>query len=162
MAVDTAPVFAGVIRAIDAALLRRVHQRIEPLRIGRGDADADSPQLLLRPGKPLGQGSPGGAAVCGLEQATAGSLPGAVFPGTLPRCPEDGIDGLGLRRIERQRDGTRVFVLVKHLLPGFAAVGRAKDTALGVCTVRVTEHGDKHTPGVARIDDERTDLLSVA
>src|SRR5207237_351685 len=162
LAIDTTPVFAGVVRAVDPALLRRIHQGIEPPRVRGDDADADSSKLLLGTRKSLRELPPGGAAVAGLEQPAAGPLPGAVFPGTLPRRPEDSINGLGGGRIERQGNGTRVFVLVKYLLPRVAAVGRAKDAALGVGAVRVTEHRDKHAASVARIDDERADLLSVA
>src|SRR5207237_9251634 len=39
LAIDTTPVFAGVVRAVDPALLRRIHQGIEPPRVRGDDAD---------------------------------------------------------------------------------------------------------------------------
>src|SRR5205085_6909428 len=48
------------------------------------------------------------------------------------------------------------------LLPGGAAIERAKEAALGVRAVRMAEHSDKNAVGIARINGDGTDLLAVA
>src|SRR5262249_50678545 len=127
LAVDALPALAGVIRAVDAAVARGIDDGVQPLRIARGDGDADAAEFLLGGGQSLGERPPGVAAVGGLVQPAALSLPGAVLPRPLPRFPQDGVDGPGVGGVEGQGGGSRIVVLGEHLLPGLAAVGGAVD-----------------------------------
>src|SRR5579871_2529131 len=162
LVVDAPPTFAGVVGAVQAAELGGIDQGVNAARVVGGNADADAAELLFRRGQAAGELVPGGAAVGGLEQAAARALPGAVLPRALPRRPEHGVDRFRGGRVEGQGDGAGVLVLVQHLLPGRAAVGRAEDAALGVGAVGVAEDGDEEAVGVARVHDHRRDLLAVA
>ena len=113
-------------------------------------------------GQAAGERIPGGAAIGGFEEAAVRAGEGAVFPGALLRLPEDGVDGLGIARVEGEIDGAGVFVLVEHLLPGLAAVGGAEDAALRVGAVGVAEHGDEEAVGIVRVDEDGGNLLAVA
>jgi hypothetical protein len=116
---------------------------------------------LLGGGKPPGELSPGRAAVSRFVQAAPRTLPGAVFPRPLSRGPQGGIDRPGIAGIERQGDGPGVLVLVKHFLPGLAAIARAEHAALGVGSIGMPQNGDEHAVGIAWIDEDRGNLLAV-
>ncbi len=113
-------------------------------------------------GSPRGELLPGVAAVGGFEKTAAGAGPRAVFPGALARGPQHGVDGARVGGIEREVDRAGVFVFVEHLLPRVAAIGGAEDAALGVGAVGVTEDGREEAIGIARVDEERRDLLAAA
>src|SRR5262249_11435381 len=143
--VDALPARTGVVGAINATQPPGLDVREHSLRIGRRDADSDAAEALLGSGKPLGERLPCGPSVRRVEEAAARSrVRVAVFPGSLPRRPEDRIDVLRVSGIEREVDGARVLVLVENLLPALAAVGRAEDAALRVRTGGVPEHGDEN------------------
>src|SRR5207237_5152304 len=110
----------------------------------------------------LGELSPGGSAVARFVQPAARSLPGAILPRSLTCGPNDCVHRLRIGGVERQRGGTGIFISVEDLLPCFAAVARAKDAAFRVGAVRMSEHGSEQAVGVARVNDERRDLLPVA
>ena len=78
------------------------------------------------------------------------------------RLPEDGVDGLGIARVEGEVHGAGALVLVEHFLPGLAAIGGAEDAALRIWTVGVAEHGDEEAVRIARVHEDGGDLLSVA
>jgi hypothetical protein len=65
-------------------------------------------------------------------------------------------------RIENDIDRACVFVFVKNLRPGLAAVGRAEDAALRVRPVGVSDCGDEDDVGIIGIDDEGADMAGVA
>ncbi len=155
---------AGIVGAVDAAgFAAGLDEGVHAIGFAGRDGDADASEAALgEGGKAVGEGVPGGAAVGGFEEAAVGAGEGAVLPGCLLRLPEDGVDGLGIARVEGEVDGAGAFVLVEHLLPGLAAIGGAKDAALGVGAVGVAEYGDEEAVGVARIDEDGGDLPGVA
>jgi hypothetical protein len=84
-----------------------------------------------------------------------------VLPRALPRSPEDGVDGLRVRRIEREVDRPGVLVAVEDLLERLPAVDRAEDAALRVGAVRMAENRDEEAIGILRIHEDRADLPAV-
>ena len=70
-------------------------------------------------------------------------------PATAPHkaCANFGIEG--------DVDGAGLFIFVENLLPGLAAIGRAKDSALFVRPERMSERRDENDVGIVRIDDQR-------
>src|SRR5208283_3089539 len=105
---------------------------------------------------------PGAAAVGGLEQSTAGAVEFvAVFPRAFANFPHRGIDHIGIRRINLNVGATGVFVFGNNSLPGLTTVGRAIDAAFCAGSVGMAEHGGENSVGIARIDGQRGNLLSV-
>src|SRR5476649_295491 len=105
---------------------------------------------------------PGHAAVGRLEQAAPGTGEVAVLPRPLPRLPQDGVDGLRIRRVEGHVDRTGILIAIEHFLKRHTAVGGAKDAALLVRSVRMSEHCDEEAIGIGRIDLDHRNLLTVA
>src|SRR6185295_1449656 len=105
---------------------------------------------------------PGVAAVSGFVKPAAGTLPRAVFPRPLTRRPQVSVNDFRVLRIEGERDRAGVLVFVENFLPRLAAVRRAKHAALFVRAVRMSESGDVDEIRIARIDEDRADLLCVA
>src|ERR1035441_10366347 len=64
-------------------------------------------------------------------------------------------------RITHHSNRAGAVVLEQNFLPGLAAIGSAKDAALGVRTKCVSEGGDKSDVRIARVDDDRTDVARV-
>src|SRR6185295_18163337 len=131
-------------------------------RIASRDVEADAPETLREIGQPLRQRDPMVAAIGRLPEPAAGSLPRAVLPRPLPRRPERRVDRVGLRWVDAERDRAGVLVAVEHSLERLAAILRPKDSALFVRPVRMAERRDEQAPRIARIDDDRPDLLAVA
>src|SRR5258708_24494873 len=88
------PVLARIVGAVDAAQSRRIDDGVEPMRIAGRDGDAHPSEPLLSRREALRELAPRCATVRGFVKAAAWPLPGAVFPGALPRRPEVGIDRL--------------------------------------------------------------------
>src|SRR4029077_1446738 len=63
--------------------------------------------------------------------------------------------------IESDVDATGVFIFIKNFLPCLAAVGGAKDAALGIRTVRMTQGGYKNDIRIFGIDDDPADGAAV-
>jgi hypothetical protein len=84
------------------------------------------------------------------------------FDEALLLLPEGGVDGVGVARVDEHLIGARVFVLVEDFLERAPAVGRAKDAALGVGAVGVTEDGHEEAVLVARVDADGGDHLAFA
>src|SRR4029079_3436094 len=101
-------------------------------------------------------------AVSCLVETAARTLPRAVLPRSLSRRPKICVDDFRIAWIESERDGSGVLVLIKNLLPRFATIGRTKHAALFVGAVRMTERSDVNEIRIARIDEDRADLLGVA
>src|SRR5258707_14464128 len=105
---------------------------------------------------------PGGATVSGLAQSTAGSVDLiVVLPRAFAGFPHGGVDDVGTRRIEFDIGAASVLVFRDCLLPGLTAVGGAKESALVVGPVRVTENRGEKVIRIAWIDRERWNLLPV-
>ena len=156
------PMFAGVVGAIDADSVGSGDGGVEAVGIARRDGDVGLYEAIGAGRNAVGERTPGGAAVGGFEHAAAGTGPRAVFPGTLARFPERGVDGIGMGGIDLDFAGAGVFVLAEDLFECPAAIGGAIEAALGIRSVRVAEHGDEELVGIARIDGDLRDLLAVA
>src|SRR6185436_15450471 len=64
--------------------------------------------------------------------------------------------------IEHDVDAAGVLILVQNFVERAAAIERAEDSALDIRTVRMSEDGDEQTVGIARIDGDHRNLLTVA
>ncbi len=100
--------------------------------------------------------------VGGLEDATPCRIERATFNEGLLLLPQRGVDRVGMARVDADVVGAGVFVLVEHLLEVLAAVGRAKDSAFGIRTVRMAERGDEEPVGVRGVHVDHGDHLAVA
>ena len=120
------PALAGVVRPIEAALLR-LHDRVDAVRVRRGHRDADLPHEGRQP---LGQPGPRIAAVGRLPDAAARAA-AAHLPGQPLVIPERGVEHARIRGIHREVVGAAGGVLpLEDLRPRPAPVGRAVDAAL--------------------------------
>src|SRR5262249_4964301 len=123
IAVHEIPVRAGVIRSIQAAARPGFDRREEPTGIRRRHRDANSSETVS--GKSLQAAHdrlPGAPAIRRLEAPAAWPVERAVPPGRLARLPQDGVDRVGIRRIEREIGGAGVCVLIQDLGERLASV----------------------------------------
>src|SRR5205823_2900872 len=103
------------------------------------------------------------AAIGGFIEAAARAVVRAADgPGRAARSPHHRVNRLAVIGREDHLDGAGVLILICSLLPGSAAIERAKEAALGVRAVRVPEDGDENAIGIARVNGDGTDLLAVA
>src|ERR1700722_11248209 len=97
------------------------------------------------------------------EKAAAGlAVFVPVFPGALADFPHRGVHHVGICRIDLNIRAAGVLIFVERFLPGFAAVGGGKDSALFVWSVGMAHHGSEQAIWIARIDGQGGDLLAVA
>src|SRR5207302_5048438 len=75
--------------------------------------------------------------------------------------PHRGKKNVRILRIEDHVDGAGAIVKIENLLPGLAAVARAKNPAIRVGAVGVAERGDKYNIGIRRMNNDRTDVPGV-
>ena len=106
---------------------------------------------------------PRSAAVGGFEEAAVGAAVAvAVFPWALARFPKCGVEHVRILGIHFDVRAACVLIPVEDFFPGDAAVGGAKDSALFVWAVGMTEHGGEYAIWIARVNGERRNLLAVA
>ncbi len=156
------PRCTGIIRAKDAAAVGGLlDDCVDALRVAGRDGDTDSAdrrrqaRLQLRPRR---------SAVDGFVEPAL-VLPFVDFhqiPGAVPRRPERRVHDIGTIGIDRHADGANVDAVTEHLVVRGPAVGRTIKPALGVRSERVAEHRDVKPVGVAWIDRDRGDLLTVS
>ena len=152
------PIFAGVIGAVDPYAVLVGDGRVQAVGLGRCDDD-----VCLNDGwKPVGQRMPCVAAIGGLEDASAGSVPIAVFPRAQPAFPHGCVDDRRVRRIDVYTVAAGVLILVQHLLERQPAVGGTINAAFGIGSVRMSQYGHEEAVGVVRIDADLRNLLAVA
>ena len=126
---------AGVVRAVEAALVGcRVHQRVDPVRLGSALV-ARPMRAGLAPGNPwLGQPLPGAAAVSRFVEAAAGAVGRRIdIPRRPPRLPQRGVDDLGfpVRRRDRSRRYSRPCRDLRSSVCRRPSSGRRRARALG-------------------------------
>src|SRR6185369_10627561 len=102
---------------------------------------------------------PGVAAISSFVKPAAGALPRAVLPWALTRGPQVSVNDFRVLRIESERDRAGVLVFVENFLPRLAAIRRSKHAALFVRAVRMSQSSDVDEIRIARIDEDRADLL---
>ena len=158
--VHALPGCSRVVGAIECARFR-FHQRVHAVRIRGCDPDANPSEPFRRSGKPTRELLPGAAAIRGFEKPARGTTPFAVFPRPLARCPQNRVDIVGIGGIECQIYRAGVLILIKHLLPSLAAVGGAKHAALHIGTIRMAKHGHENAVRIARVHQNRRNLLSI-
>src|SRR6185295_9820763 len=121
----------------------RAGDGVEPFRIGCGDLETCASEERAGRRQARLELPPRGAAVGRLEDAAAVAGEHRVFPGSLARLPERGVDGLRIGWIQDDVDAAGVGVAVEDFLERAAAIERAEDPALLVRTVRMAEDGDE-------------------
>ncbi len=184
LAVDLAPVRAGVVRKKHAAGQGRHFAAPRGSNHGgRGDGSPDviddRPKAIWIAGrhgypdladevvrrKAAAELCPGIAAVGGLVQAAAGQVGGGIHRPRRPPCaPQRGIDRLRMRRIKREIDRADIIRqrgVVQHLFPVRTTVHRAVHAARGVCVVHVSEGSDVDPVRVHRVHHNAADLAAV-
>src|SRR4030095_6070858 len=92
-----APGLAAVVRAVDAALLGVLDQRVEDARVARVHGDADAADVALL-GQAGGELLPGGAAVDALPQPAAGAA-AVVAERRAPALVRRGVDDVRALRV---------------------------------------------------------------
>src|SRR5215469_11486049 len=88
------------------------------------------------------------------------SAPGPAVvqaPRSPPCLPQRRKNDIRIVRIKRDVDPTRVFVLIKNLLPSLAAIGRAENSALRIRPIRMPQRRDKHDVWIRRMDNDLPD-----
>ena len=152
---DPGPLLAGVVGAEEAALLC-LDQGVDALRLALRHPHADpSPDPF---GKALAlELLPGVTAVAGDVETTSRSARGHPPWGT-PGLPQAGKEDPRVRRVETDIGGAGVRVLVQHLLPLRAAVGRPKDSTIRTGTERASEHRRKGDIRVVGMNGDGPDL----
>src|SRR6185503_14585490 len=102
------------------------------------------------------------AVIDRFEDAAAGAIPRGVFPRTLPRLPKSCVSNIRIFRIEEHIRAADVLVFIENFLKRLASIGRTKNPALFIWTIRMT--GDRHQQAVriAWIDRDLRNLLAVA
>jgi len=156
--VDHGPVRAAIIAAVEAAFLR-FDQRVNDIRIGAGNGHADAAERTLGHAVAF-DALPGGAVVVRTVEAVlvAATVERPRRAVAFPHCGEEDV---GVLRIENDVAAARAVAEVENFLPGFAAITRAEDAALGVRAVGVPESGDKGDIGIRRMDDDLADVARV-
>ncbi len=157
---DLGPTLTRVVRAVDAEFPRGLGEScVKSMRIAGSDGHVDLRKIL---GQTVLQSMPGAAAVGGFEEAATRTVKlVVVLPRTFAHFPHRSVDDIRIRGIDLDVGAARVLVLGNNSLPGLTAVGGAIDTAFFTGSVGVAEHRGKNPVGVARIDRECGDLLSV-
>ena len=150
---------ARVVGAEDPALLGLDH-RVDALRSGGGDGDADPAPRALRQALPV-ELPPLVAAVRRLVEPAPGAA-ALQAPRRPLRLPEGGVEDARVGRVHREVHGARLVVHEERLRPGLPAVPRAEDAALGIRAPGVAEGGHVHVVGVLRVDADAADLHRVA
>ena len=103
---------------------------------------------------------PGCAAIGRAVEPAPGSAAGET-PRRAPRLPQRRKQNVRIPRIERNVDGARVLILIKHFIPGLAAIQRAENSALRVRTKRMPERRHKDNFRVARIHNHLPDRARI-
>ena len=121
------PVLAGIGGPVQTAILASgVHHRVDRVRIGRGDRQANAPDVTLR--QSIADLAPGMATIRGFAQARLGT---AVDHG--PDVPTSligrGKHHIGIARIQMHLGNTRVLRGLEGLAPGQAAIAGDKQAA---------------------------------
>src|SRR6185312_955063 len=164
LVVYACPALASVVGSEQTAVVTFCFDEgVHAIVIAWRNGEADASKALRVGWKPACQLMPAGAAIYRLEQSAAGAVVRiARRPWRPARGPHVGIDDLRIGGIEGEIDTAGVLILIQNFRPALTAVGRAKDSALGVGAVRVAEHSGEYAVGIVRINDYGCDLLAVA
>src|SRR6185436_15942605 len=101
------------------------------------------------------------APVGGLVDSATGSPPLRIFPRALPLFPQCRVDDRGVRRIDVDIVAAGVDILEQDSLERLTTVGRSKDPAFFIRSVGMPGNGHEQPTGVAGIDGDVRDLLTV-
>src|SRR5438094_1069720 len=146
---------ASVIGAVEISILR-LDDGVDAIGISSGNGDADPSENSIGKTIPL-QAFPCYAVVFRSIQSAARTATGEKprLPSRLPKRREHDVR---IMRIENDVDSARIFVFGQNFLPGFAAVGCAKDSALLIRSKWMTQRRYENYILISRIDNQRTDL----
>src|SRR5438270_5976429 len=102
-------------------------------------------------------------AVDGFVQTASRRIVGiANRPWRTSRCPHISVDSFRVGWVECEIDGPGVLVFVENLLECLPTVGGPEDASFSIRSIGMPQHGDIDAIGVLRIDQNRSDLLTVA
>ena len=149
--IDLRPVIAAVVGLKDAAFLR-LDDRVNAIGIGARNGHADAPENALRQTVSL-QMLPGVAAI-GRAIKPAPFTAAGEKPRLPPHLPERGEQSVRIMRVENDVDRAGVLVFAQDFRPGLAAIGRAKNSALVVRAISMSEGRDKNDVRILRMHDE--------
>ncbi len=150
------PASAPVVRAEDAARVG-FNDRPDSIRVRCRDGDADVAPDAGGQTRIARQLRPVIAAIRRLEQSAARS-PRREQPGLSSRLPQTGVEHVRIVRVHHQINDAGGIVAKENLLPGFSAVVRPKDAALGIGRPDVAERGNVDAVGVRGVDHDVGDL----
>ena len=80
----------------------------------------------------------------------------------MSRLPQGSVRDGRVRWIEQHVSAANVLVLVQHHGERLTSIGRAKDAALFVWSIRMAGDGDQNRVGVTRINGDLRNLLPIA
>ena len=158
VAVDEMPGVTAVVAAVNASL-RGFDDGVNPVAIRAGDGHADAAEDAFRQAVAF-ETLPGVAAVGGFVEAAAGAATREA-PGRALGFPERRVQDARILRVGVEIDGAGLVVLEENFLPGFPAVGGAKDAARVVRAIGVAESGNVHEVGIFRMHEDARDVLRV-
>ena len=160
--VDASPAFAGVIRSIDAAKIRRIDYSVETCGSARRRPEADAAEPLGDRRQPVRERMPRCPTIGGFVESARGAIEGAAnLPRGLPPGPQHGVHRVRVAGVERNVERAGVLVAVEHFRPRIAAIGGAEDSTFRIRPVWMPEYGREHAIRIARIDDECGNLLTI-
>src|ERR1700726_868407 len=106
---------------------------------------------------------PAGPAVGGFEKAAAGFVVlVAVFPRALADFPHRGVHHIRICGVELNVRAAGIFIFVERWLPRLPAIGGEKNSALFVWAIRMAKPRRENTIRIARVHNQRGNLLGVA
>ena len=150
------PRLAGIVRAVDAALVV-LQDGPHAVRVHRRHSHTDDTKRAFRHALPLHEGGPTGAAVLGFPEGRSRPARGEVV-GRAPHVPGAGVEDFRVDRIEDEVHGARSLVGKQHALPAFSAVGRFVDAPLVAVGEEVAQHGGVDDVRVVGVDADARDV----
>ena len=157
--VYTNPVVAGIIRTVDAALFR-FDQRVHAAGISSGDADPNPSHDSVGQAVAL-EPLPCVTAVARFVQSAAWSAAvEAVW--CAYHLPQRSKENVCVVRIKHNINCAGVIVFVENLLPSLAAITGTKNAALRIGAIGMTQCCYERNVGIARIDNDRGDVLCIS
>ena len=132
--VDERPFAAAVVASIEAPFLG-FDESIDDIRVGAGNRDADAAERTFRESVAF-DWLPRRAVVAGTVEAVFRAAT-IERPRRAIAFPHRGKENVRILRIEDDIDAAGAVVEVEDFFPGFSAVARAENAALGIGTVGV-------------------------
>ena len=159
--VDQLEVASAVGGEVQPAVLHRLDQRVDPVRVRARDREAHAPHLRIRESVLLRQLRPALAPVVRDVEPRPVAVPGLEEPGPAPERPHGREHLVRVLRVLDELGDAGVLVHVEDLPPGLATVGGLVDAALRAG--RPDRAHGAHPEGVriVRVQDDPVDLAGL-